>query len=80
VSKIVSPGDKEMKKAGCSIIIFFIVFMQACSTKQVYDSMQYNQRLECKKAPFSEYDECIERANESYEEYKLKREDAIGGQ
>jgi len=46
----------------------------ACSNRQVYEAIQYNRQLECQKGPQSQYEECMERAGESYESYKKKRE------
>ncbi len=72
-------GDNEMNNAESLLIILLIIYIQACSSRQVYDSIQHSQKLECQKVPYSEYDECIERTNESYDNYKQKREEVIKG-
>lgn len=46
-----------------------------CSYKAVYDNIQINQRNECLKLPQAQYDECMERASKSYEEYEKEREE-----
>lgn len=62
-----------MKK--CYFFILLAVFMTVgCSSKQLYDSMQYSQRNECGKLPESQYGECIENINKPYEEYAKERE------
>jgi len=66
-----------MNKIGSLLIILSIVYVQACSSRQVYDSIQHNQKLECQEVPHSEYDDCMERTRESYEEYKEKRDTVI---
>jgi len=68
-----------MKKYGSLIIILLVIYMQACSTRQVYDSIQYNERLKCQEVHHSEYDDCIERTSESYDKYKEKRDAVIEG-
>ncbi|WP_126454755.1 hypothetical protein [Sulfuriflexus mobilis] len=68
-----------MNKASYILIMSSIVFMQACSSRQVYESIQLNQKLECQKLPHSEYAECMERAGENYEKYTQEREEVIKG-
>ncbi|MGH1427770.1 MAG: hypothetical protein ACRBEE_07510 [Arenicella sp.] len=46
----------------------------ACSNKQVYDAVQANQRSQCKKLPNSEYEECKQREQLSYEQYQEERQ------
>jgi len=67
-----------MNKVGSVLIILSVVYMQACSSRQVYDSIQYNQKLKCQEIPHSEYDDCMERTRESYDKYKEKRDEAVG--
>ena len=66
-----------MKIAGSLILLIYIVLIQACSTKQIYESVQHRERIECRDVPYSEYDECMERSSVSYGKYKEKREEII---
>lgn len=59
-------------------VLVALVFLAACSSKAVYDNIQINNRDECRKGPPSQYEECIERANKSYEEYERERKEVIG--
>lgn len=68
-----------MNKVSYMLIMLSIVFIQSCSSEQVYESIQQNQRLECQKLPHSEYAECMERAGENYEKYTREREEVIEG-
>lgn len=69
--------DKGMKRLACLLMTLSILFLQGCNSRQVYNSIQHNIRLECRKAPISEYDKCIEQASETYDDYKTKREAVI---
>ena len=68
-----------MNKVGSLLIILSIIYIQACSSRQVYDSTQYSKRIQCLEAPHSEYDECMDHTRESYDKYKEKREIVIEG-
>ena len=58
-------------------IILLLLTMSACSNKQIYNAIQYNQRTECEKLPPVQYEECIKDYEESYEDYKNNREDIL---
>jgi len=66
-----------MNRAIILLLALLTISIQACSSRQMYNSMQYNRKLECQKVPSSDYDECIERTNESYDKYKQKRDEVI---
>ena len=66
-----------MKMIGKLFVVLAIVYIQACSTRQVYDSLQYSEKLKCQAEPRSEYAECMERTRESYDKYKEKRDDVL---
>lgn len=51
-----------------------LLLMQACSNRQVYDAMQARERNECMKVPESQYQECMERTHQSYDEFKRERD------
>lgn len=64
-----------------TVPLFFIIFsllaISACSNKQAYNAMQNNQRIECRKLPPTQIDQCLEENKQSYEEYKKEHEDYI---
>lgn len=60
------------------LIMAAILSIAGCSNKAVYDNIQINNRTECNKAPPAQYEECMERANKSYEEYEREREVIVG--
>lgn len=66
-----------MYRIGCSLIIFVVIFSSACSSRQVYDALQNNQKFQCQQFPQPEYLDCKERVNESYDDYSRKRNEAI---
>lgn len=51
--------------------------MAGCGDKAVYDNVQYNKRQQCNQVSAPDYEECINRANKSYETYKREREAVI---
>ncbi len=59
------------------VLVLPLLFV-GCSNKAIYDNIQLNNRNECNKVPPSQYDECIERASKTYEEYERERNDTIG--
>lgn len=61
------------------IPLFLMFFLLAgCSNRGVYEGVQASKRIECSKYPLSEYDECMENANKSYDEYERERKEALG--
>jgi hypothetical protein len=60
------------------LVSIFALLLSGCSNKAVYDNIQINNRNECNKIPPSQYEECVDRASEPYEEYKRERAEAIG--
>ena len=57
------------------LCLFLTVLIIGCSNKAVYDNIQMNNRNECKKLPQSQYEDCMEKANKSYEEYERERKE-----
>lgn len=66
-----------MKSIVILIMMVFIFFIQACSSRQWYETVHQNQRIQCQKVPYNEYAECMERANETYDQYKRKRDEVV---
>jgi hypothetical protein len=55
--------------------LLFVPTLQACSSKTIHNIIKGHEQQECLSAPRSQQNECMERANESYEEYSDKRKD-----
>ncbi len=51
--------------------------LAACSQQQVYDAVQQNRQFECQKLPGTQYEECMERYSEPYEEYERERQQLL---
>lgn len=58
-------------------ILMVLLGATACSNRAVYENMRIHQRNECLKEPSPRYEECIERENKSYEEYRRERKEAL---
>lgn len=59
------------------IILLIIFAMTGCVSRQVYDSFQYGRKNKCMQLPESQYRECMENANKSYDEYERARKEAL---
>jgi hypothetical protein len=58
------------------LILILIPFLAgACSNRQMYDAVKNRQKVLCESVPRSEYSECMEQANESYDSYERDREE-----
>jgi len=66
-----------MNKTRIMIVALVLIIMQSCSNRQMYNSIQYKQRLECQKVHPSVYEECMERNSERYDKYKKKRDEVV---
>lgn len=56
------------------ILVIGLLIITNCSTRDMYTSIQANQKIECAKGLDSEYDGCMKKANMSYEEYEKERQ------
>ena len=63
-------------KVNLVIVILFIT--AGCSSRGHYEGFRTSNRIECSKLPPSQYDECMNNANKSYDEYKRERKEAAG--
>jgi hypothetical protein len=52
--------------------------LQACSSQLLHSMFQAKQQNDCQTIPNSQYAECMEQANEIYDEYSNKRKEIIG--
>lgn len=59
------------------LIILAASVLAACSNRAMYDDMRRHQQTDCLKEPPSRYDECIDRADKSYEEYERERKEVL---
>ena len=61
------------------VIPLFLVFfvLVGCSNRGTYGGIQTGNRNECSKLPPSQYDECMENASKSYDEYDRERKEAL---
>ncbi len=51
-------------------------FSLGCTNQNWYEGLKSNQKLKCQQGPVSEYDECMKRIEDSYQDYKTKKQDA----
>jgi len=57
------------------LLAAFSVF--GCSKKAIYDNVQMHNRQQCARLPPSQYEDCMEDAEKTYEEYRREREEAL---
>ncbi|MFE8072575.1 hypothetical protein QQM79_16060 [Marinobacteraceae bacterium S3BR75-40.1] len=62
-----------------TLMIFFLFALGGCSNKAIYDNMQHHNRQACNEVPPSQYEDCVERANKSYDEYQRERRAVVEG-
>ena len=65
----------EKKQTKLYITIIFGLFVTACSNRDIYENIQFNNRQDCLKLPPSQYDECMETFSKSYDEYERERKE-----
>ena len=53
------------------------VSLCACTDKQVYDSVQNSNKLECDKLQTVQREECLKRLAPEYDKYKAERENLL---
>ena len=63
-----------MSRKNIAFVAFFLIAISGCTNKQIYEATQpkYNE-AECMKLPQSQYNECMQRDAETYEEYERER-------
>ncbi len=67
-------GANPMNKL---LILIVLLGLSSCSNRGIYENLRIQQRNDCLKEPPARYDECVERADKSYEEYRREREEAL---
>lgn len=54
-----------------------VVLLAACSQRQVYDSLQTNQRNECELLSGVQREECLKRLSPDYQTYQQQRRELL---
>lgn len=63
-----------------ALIVIGLAALGACTTRGAYEGVRQGARNECnEKASEAEYQACMERTQDSHDEYKRKREAVIQG-
>lgn len=60
-----------------TVCLVFLV-LAGCSNRGIYEGIQAGNRNECLRLPPSQYDDCMERASKSYDEYDRERKEIVG--
>lgn len=60
------------------VAVFTVLALQGCGSAEVYDAINENRRDACRRVPPAEYEDCMERYSEPYEDYKRKRDEVVG--
>jgi hypothetical protein len=55
-------------------LLCLLTLLGACSAQQAYGGLQARERNLCAEGPPQQYEECMERAGMSYEEYRRQTE------
>ncbi|NNJ73283.1 MAG: hypothetical protein HKP09_08880 [Enterobacterales bacterium] len=63
-----------MKKT-CIIVLLFAI--AGCSNKAMYDNLLINQRQACLKERPGLFEECMNKAHKTYEEYERERKELL---
>lgn len=58
-------------------LILISLTLSACSNQAIYNTLQQNQRNACLKEPPVLYEECMERASQSYQDYRRERDEML---
>lgn len=59
------------------LILAVLGLAAGCSSKEVYENIQYSNRLDCSYVPPAQYDECLDSTNQSYDEYERERQAVV---
>ena len=51
-------------------LLLSLLLLASCSARHFYESIQGNQKLGCANLPRSQQQECYERADVTYDDYK----------
>jgi len=59
------------------VVALLLLTMTACNNQQYYEGLKAGHRAGCLEYPESEYADCVDETETSYEEYKSQRQQAI---
>jgi len=59
------------------VILFSLFFLEACSSRQLYDSIQASERHKCLQLPASQQDECFAMADKPYHKVEQERQEVL---
>lgn len=59
------------------LLLLSVSTVLGCSYRGSYDSIQASNRMQCRKLPPSQYDECMERFSTSYDDYERQRQESL---
>jgi len=57
-----------------SAFIIAAIFLASCTNRQIYESIQGSERLDCQKLPQGQYEKCMKDHDQSYDSYEKDRE------
>lgn len=66
-----------MMTARKHVAAFLLLTLTACTNQQYFEGLKAGHRASCLEYPESEYADCVDEAETSFEEYKNQREQAI---
>lgn len=52
-----------------AILGVVLTTVSGCSSRAVFENAQHNNRNKCQRLPPTQYDDCMERARQTYDEY-----------
>jgi hypothetical protein len=58
--------------------VFLLLGLTACTQQHYYEGLKAGRRASCLEYPESEYKDCIEETDKSYDEYQGVRKEIIG--
>jgi hypothetical protein len=67
-----SAGGADMKIIVTAILLSLL--MSSCSNRGIYEGLRASSRFDCGRLPVSQYEECLERASKSYDQYERERQ------
>jgi hypothetical protein len=60
------------------VAALLLISLTACTKQQYYEGLKAERRTECLEYPVSEYEDCIDETQKSFEEYSTERKEVIG--
>ena len=60
------------------LLALLLITMTACTKQQYYESIKAGSKASCLEYPESEFEDCVDETNTSFEEYQRQREQVSG--